>query len=319
MRMSSRVLLQLGAGTIAMAISALAGTVPCNMVAGVNVVVVRGPNASYCVTDYGWSNGLFPGDTTITDYDASKNVLGTSAQYISYDLNGTPYGSWLTPYIGGYDGTLSFTSTSATPDFSIDTPVSNLGTDRATSIITDGRVRIAINTQALVDGLRMTFAVTNLDATHEITNMSFVEYFNYFPNGATNTNLGTLSYGPVREIGGGYVDGLWATAVGYQPGSGGVCGGWGSECGTPSAWGIGDPTAIFAGVSDGTAFNSAGFASNNAAGVLKWNSGATLAVNGLAGDTQNFTMEIVPEPGTWTLLAAGFGLVAVARHRRCRA
>lgn len=149
--------------------------------------------------------------------------------------------------------------------------------------------------------------------------MSFVELFNYHPWGQDQLTEGSLSYGLVPTLERTYVNGLWAGHTGSALGvvrEGGVCGGWGTAgCSSPSDHDIGTPGveagSMFDRIVTGT-FNDprVDTLANNAAGMLKWDTGA-LAADG----TKTFTLELVPEPGTWALMAIGLGLLVAARKR----
>jgi hypothetical protein len=255
-----------------------------------------GPRTTFCISSYGWSNGWFATTTPGTaPGNANINLLGDSAQFLSYNLGGVNFSSWLTPTlsIGGVPS-----------DFSVVTPVARLSNDETQSVITDGRVNISIDSTVVQDNIRMTFSIQNASQT-PITSLEFVQYLNYFPYGSTNPTLGTMNYQPVPTLENTYVEGLWG---GTSAGSfilvreGGTCGGPGTlGCSTPTAHDIGAPLAVIADVQAGI-FNGVNSANNNAAGALAWN---IPNLNLLPGQTTQFTVELVPEPGTLGLILLG--------------
>jgi PEP-CTERM motif len=94
------------------------------------------------------------------------------------------------------------------------------------------------------------------------------------------------------------VDGLWAS---FGLHGGGTCGGPGIGCSTPDTWDIGSPLNVQSDIESGT-FNQNPSMANPAAGALVWNvTGLNLGL----GQSEQFTVEIVPEPSTLALLLLG--------------
>jgi len=266
-----------------------------------------GTNTTFCVSDYGWSNGWFatgfPGDYPS---NASSNLLGDNAQSVTYTLSGASYTSWLTPMAEGRR---------TGSDFTVITPVSKVNNDQTTSVITDGRIDIVIDSSVVANNIQQTFTITN-ETTQTLTNLRFVDYFNYFPYGASNPNLGTLSYSPIPTLQNTYVYGLWASGNYGDAGfirDGGVCGGVGtSGCTTPTEHEVGTPSSVFFDVNIGAPLDGSNAAQNNAAGALAWD------VNNLnlgTGASQDFTVELVPEPETVALLLIGLAGIYVGRRK----
>jgi hypothetical protein len=266
-----------------------------------------GSNTTFCVSDYGWSNGWFatgfPGDYPA---NTSSNLLGDSGQAVTYTLGGTTYTSWLTPDADGkHTGS----------DFTVVSPATLVNADQATSVITDGRVDITITSTVINNNIQQTFTVTN-ETTKTLTNIQFMEYLNYFPYGAGNTTLGTLTYTPVPTIQNTSVYGLWASGNYGDPGfirDGGVCGGIGtSGCTTPTGHEVGTPASVFEDVSLGGALNGSNSAANDAAGALAWDASN---LNLGQGASQSFTVELVPEPETIAMLLIGLAGIYVGRRK----
>jgi hypothetical protein len=264
-----------------------------------------GARTTFCISSYGWSNGWFATTTPGTaPGNANINLLGDSAQFLSYTQGGVAFPSWLTPTlsIGGVPS-----------DFSVATPVAKLGNDEAQSVITDGRVSISIDSTVVQDNIRMTFSIENVSSA-PIASLEFVQYLNFFPYGSTHPTLGTMNYQPVPTLENTFVEGLWG---GTSPSSfvlirqGGTCGGPGTAgCSTPTAHDIGAPPAVIADIQAGT-FNGVFSANNNAAGALSW---TIPNLNLLPGQTTQFTVELVSEPGTLGLILLGAFCLLVLRR-----
>ena len=283
----------------------------CSSVLTSMVAIGGGPGGTattFCVSDYGWSNGWFA-TSTPGDFPANQpnNLLADSGQYLSYTYNGQTYGSWLTPNVEGRN---------TGSKFSIVTPVSIVpGTNNqeAQSVITDGRVNITITSQVIDNNIRQTFLVTDTTSA-SLTNVKFAEYFNYFPYGEGNNTKGTLTYQTVPTLENTSVLGLWADGNWMDPGfirAGGVCGGVGTAgCTTPNQHEVGTPSSVFTDVNLGANLNGTNSANNNAAGALAW----TVSSIG-SGQTQAFTLELVPEPETIALMALGLVGILIGRRK----
>jgi hypothetical protein len=175
-------------------------------------------------------------------------------------------------------------------------------------------VDISIDSSVVRNNIRMTFSIQNVSAT-PVSSLQFVQYLNYFPYGSTHPTAGTMNYQPVPTLENTFVEGLWG---GLSPGpfvlirQGGTCGGPGTAgCSTPTAHDIGPPSAVIADVEAGT-FNGVNSANNNAAGALSW---TISSLNLLPGQTTQFTVELVPEPGTPGLILFGACCLLVWRRR----
>src|SRR5579872_4840738 len=204
-----------------------------------NVVALGGPpsgsNVTFCVSDYGWTNGWFTSDSPGNNPgNQGTNLLGDSAQFLSYFLGTTQYQSWLTP---------DLSTGSVSSDFNVLTQVQGSG-DSATSEIGDAHgVDITIASAVVNDMLRQTFTVTN-NTGQAMTNLVFGQYFNFYPGGANDTSVGTISYQLVTTIEGDTQLGLFVSASG-APYAGGTCGGPGNAgCSTPNAHDLGTPSSV---------------------------------------------------------------------------
>src|SRR5215813_3386667 len=98
---------------------------------GVDMVTIggapEGNHTTFCISSFGWSNGWFattnPGDAP---GNANINLLGDSAQYLSYTTENGSVGVWLTP-------TLSSGPTGAS-NFTVDTAVHQINGNEAESV-----------------------------------------------------------------------------------------------------------------------------------------------------------------------------------------
>ncbi|HUI82311.1 MAG TPA: PEP-CTERM sorting domain-containing protein [Bryobacteraceae bacterium] len=271
-----------------------------------DMVAMSGSSTTFCVSDYGWSNGWFatgaPGDYPA---NTSSNLLADNAQAVSYTLGGTTYTNWISPYADGKH---------TNSDFTIVTPVT-VSNGVATSVITDGRVDVTVTSTVVNNNLQQTFKITNL-TNQTLTNINFFDYFNYFPYGAGNPTLGTLTYNPVQTVEGNWVYGLWASGTWGSSGfirDGGICGGIGtSGCTTPTGHEIGTPNSVFQDVGLGATLNGSNSGSNDVAGALSWDASGLSLGNGAS---QSFTIELVPEPETIALLLIGLAGIYVGRRK----
>jgi len=266
-----------------------------------------GSNTVFCVSDYGWSNGWFatgfPGDYPS---NTSSNLLGDNAQAVTYTLGGTTYTSWLPPEVDNRRTPSTFT---------VVTPVTLVNNDEATSVITDGRVDITINSTVINNNIKQTFTITN-ETNQTLTNIQFMDYFNYFPYGANNPSQGTLTYTQVPTLENTYVAGLWASGTYGTSGfirSGGICGGVGtSGCTTPTGHEVDEPSVVYEDVTLGGTLSGTNSSPNDAAGALAWD---VSNLNLGKGQSQAFTVELVPEPETIAMLLIGLAGIYLGRRK----
>lgn len=290
------------------------GVFGCSNLGAVQIVDTA---TTFCVGDSGYSNEWYARTpTALANYAGplgNLNLLGASNQFLIYDVTDgtshTIYSAWLNGDAGGVGG-LTFTTT---------TPVLGNPNNTAThaeSAISDTQVGVAISSTTIMNNIKQAFTITNQIATAGlyIDSMTFVEYLQYFPFGSTHPNLGTLNYQLVPTIEQTEVLGLWGTGDDGIAGfvrSGGACGGPGTlGCSTPDGYMIGasgDVITAVGGLGLAGLPNSGPTSSNMpAAGAISW------SVSGLHlnnGDSQAFTVELVPEPATFALsLIGGLGL-----------
>lgn len=288
-------------------------TAPCNTNMPDDSVVIRATD-TLCMSSTGFTNSWYPNDAALGVVTPSKNVLGESSQYLFFTNGSGMYGGWLNSNNGvdtGFfvrpGGGITWNGTVATSSLTYKSG----GTDL---------VQVDISTAPGQGGFKMTFGIKNL-AGSAITDMNFYEYLIYYPYGADDQDKGTLFYQPVPTMENTYKPGLWGTAPDGNSWSGivrsgGVCGGWGDVCGSVTHYQVGDAATVRAQAAGNVDLaDGATSAANPAGGALQWDT--PVAYSLASGDTQNFTLELVPEPGTWTMLALGAGLL-VAAHRRRR-
>jgi hypothetical protein len=262
---------------------------------------ITGSATTFCVTDFGSSNQWYssnPPNTPLANFD----LLGDTEQFLNYTLaSGAIFSQFLS-------------------SLGVITPVANVSETEATSTIGNNAIRVAIDSKVINNNVKQTFTVTNA-GIGIISSMEMVEYFHYFPFGSTNPGLGKLSYEPVPTIEGPYVLGLWGSGPGNGlVRDGGVCGGPGAGpnigCSTPDHYMVGTPSAVLAAVMNtGTTPLPDGptLANMDAAGALSWK------VTGLSltnGQSQAFTIELVPEPATFAFLLIGGAMLGLRRRAR---
>ena len=151
--------------------------------AGTNIVVIGNAGESFCVDDYGYSHAWYPTAAPVA-YDASLNTLGSSAQFIMYDIGGTPtgVGGWLSPQVWTDSGWVATSS-----NFVVDTPVYNISATKSESVINNSEVEITITSEMnwAWNGIKITYVVKNIDPGdgNDITSLAMVQYFDYHPAG----------------------------------------------------------------------------------------------------------------------------------------
>ena len=289
-----------------------AGLASAAFTCGTGQVLITGSATSFCVSDSGYSNAWFstnPPNSPTVDF----NLLGDSAQFLIYTTAaGSTVGEWLSPTVAGNPTGTGFTTS---------VPVSNLSPVEAASTISDGTVRVAIDSTVIANNIKQTFMVTNI-GSGTIVSMELVDYFHYFPYGSSHPTQGTLSYQPVPTIEGPGVLGLWAEGTFGTPGfvrDGGACGGPGigpfTGCSTPDHFIINTPANVLLAVGNSATTPLPGgqtTAAMDSAGALSW------SVTGLSltnGQSQGFTIELVPEPATFGLILIG-GIVCLGMRRK---
>jgi PEP-CTERM motif len=287
-------------GSVVLLACLSAGIAPAASICTTGAQIV-GPATTFCVSDFGSSNEWYSSNPPRMPLPAF-DLLGDSEQFLNFTLaSGTEVSRFLS-------------------SFTVITPVTNVSSTEAASTIGGSNITIDIDSKVINDNIKQTFTITNT-GSGIITSMELVEYFHYFPFGSTNPTLGMLSYEPVPTLEGPYVLGLWARGPGNGlVREGGVCGGPGAGpgigCSTPDHYLIGSPSAVLAAVANtGTTDLPGGqtVANMDSAGALSWR------VNGLSlatGQQQAFTIELVPEPGTFAFLLIGGGAVLAFRRRR---
>jgi hypothetical protein len=300
-------------GVLMAGVASANGVFGCTSLGAVQIIDTA---TTFCVGDSGYSNEWYARTpTALANYAgplANLNLLGASNQFLIYDVtDGTShniYSAWLNGDSGGVGG-LTFTTT---------TPVAGNPNNTAThaeSAISDTQVGVAVSSTTIMNNIKQLFTITNqMTNGMYIDAMTFVEYLQYFPFGQSHPNLGTLNYQLVPTIEQTEVLGLWGTGDDGIAGfvrSGGACGGPGTfGCSTPDGYMIGTSSDVLNAVGDLglSGLPNSGPTSSNmpAAGAISW------SVSGLhlnAGDSQAFTVELVPEPATFALgLIGGLGL-----------
>jgi hypothetical protein len=272
---------------------------------------LTGSATTFCVSDSGNSNQWFSTNPPQVP-NVNFNLLGETAQFLVYTLaGGGTVGRWLSPTV---DGNVTGTAFVTAPGGG----VSSVSASEAVSTITDGTVNVGIDSKVINNNINQTFTITNIGST-AITSLELVEYFHYYPYGAATPGQGTLSFELVPTIENTYVAGLWAHGNSADPGfvrEGGVCGGPGIGCSTPDHYLIDSAANVFAAVGNTATINLGDGATSramNSAGALSWTKGGLNLTN---GQSQSFTVELVPEPATFGLIVAGGLLCWVGRRRR---
>lgn len=185
---------------------------PCTPVPAfpaINIVPISNGLATYCVSDYGWSDAWFVGSAPVV-YDPRLDVLsGDDAPNLHFGIRGgarweeaSGFG-WISPVMDG--GFLEPIRPTGSP-WTVTTPVSLLmGTTTATSVVSHPiGLELAIETTLEPGGqeIRQTFTLSNVSTALTFEDIVFADYFNFHPNGSDvdNFRLGTMTYSPLGGL-----------------------------------------------------------------------------------------------------------------------
>lgn len=285
--------------------------------AAMTIIPLSNGSASYCVSDFGWSDAWFVGSSPPI-YDPRLDVLsGDDAPNLHFGVNGsnriTTSGlGWISPVIDG--GTLSATHATLSP-WTVSTPVHFIaGTTTAESLVHHPLgidMLITTSLDPAGQGITQTFTITNVLIADSITDILFADYFNYHPNGSTlvDAHKGTVTYTTA--------DGIVIMGLDDDTfiADGSMRGQRADDYRTISTFG-GVPDAVFDSVQFalyGNPPSGTAFGPGDVAGALAWELGSLAP-----GESTSFTIfklaTPVPLPGTISLLA--FGLAGLGATRR---
>ena len=180
---------------------------PCSDVLGMTVIPLTNGLATYCVSDYGWSDTWFVGGAPAI-YDPRLDVLsGDDGPNLHFGILGgepSPFPSgtgWLSPIMDV--GTLTPSWPTASP-WTVTTAVHFVATGTESLIHHPLGLDMLITTNLDPFGQEVTqrFTITNVSAGTTFTDLRFADYFNYHPNGSTfeNSRKGTVTYDPLSGI-----------------------------------------------------------------------------------------------------------------------
>ncbi|MBL8472660.1 MAG: hypothetical protein KF778_05010 [Rhodocyclaceae bacterium] len=187
--------------------AAAVATPPCTDVPGMDIIPLSNGTATYCVSDYGWSDAWFVGSAPAI-YDPRFDVLsGDDAPNLHWSTGGAPLEAsgfgWISPVMDG--GTLLPTMPTGSL-WSVLTPVHFIaGSFSAQSLVTHPvGLQMLITTTLVPVGqqITQTFRITNATTGTTFDALRFADYFNFHPNGsfAPNQLKGTVSYDPLSGI-----------------------------------------------------------------------------------------------------------------------
>ena len=183
---------------------------PAGVFAGMDIIPLANGSATYCVSDYGWSDAWFVG-TAPAAYDPRFDVLsGDDAPNLHFAIKGgaAPPGAvsgfgWISPIMDG--GALAPSLLTGSP-WTVTTPVHfTAGTTAAQSLVHHPLgLDLLITTSLDPTGQEITqrFRITNTTTGTIFDRLRFADYFNFHPNGSTaaNASKGSVSYNPLSGI-----------------------------------------------------------------------------------------------------------------------
>ena len=182
---------------------------PCTDALGLDIIPLSNGSATYCVSDYGWSDAWFVGSAP-SKYDPRLDVLsGDDAPNLHFGILGGPsppaasgFG-WLSPIMDG--GSLSALFLTGSP-WTVTTPVHyTTGGNAAESVILHPlglQILIATTLDPLGHEINQRFRITNTTTGTTFVDLRFADYFNFHPNGSTvgDALKGTVTYSPLGGI-----------------------------------------------------------------------------------------------------------------------
>ena len=188
---------------------AIAPCTPAGVFAGMDIIPLTNGSATYCVSDYGWSDAWFVG-TAPAVYDPRFDVLsGDDAPNLHFGIRGgAPPGAvsgfgWISPIMDG--GALTPSLMTGSP-WTVSTAVHfTAGTTTAESLVHHPEgLDLLITTSLDPAGQQITqrFRLTNTTTATTFDRLRFADYFNFHPNGsaAENASKGSVSYNPASGI-----------------------------------------------------------------------------------------------------------------------
>ena len=188
------------------------GTAPCTSVdslPAIDIIPLSNASATYCVSDYGWSDAWFVGSAP-TRYDSRRDVLsGDDAPNLHFGIRGgAPWpvvsgDGWIAPVMDG--GFLTPTRMTASP-WTVTTPVHfTVGTTTAQSLVHHPLgldLQITTHLNPVGQEITQTFVLTNVSDVATFEDIAFADYFNFHPNGSNSANFrkGTARYSALGGI-----------------------------------------------------------------------------------------------------------------------
>ena len=183
---------------------------PAGVFADMDIIPLTNGIATYCVSDFGWSDAWFIGASPPV-YDPLRDVLsGDDAPNLHFGIKGgagpgpTSGFGWISPIMDG--GDLEPTHLTTSPPWDVLTPVHfTVGTVTAESLVHNPLgIDLLITTALDPVGQQITqrFTFTNTTTGTTFDRMRFADYFNFHPNGSVpgNASLGSVSYDPLSGI-----------------------------------------------------------------------------------------------------------------------
>ena len=181
---------------------------PCTDAGTMDIIPLSNPSATYCVSDYGWTDTWFVGTAPAT-YDPRFDVLsGDDSPNLHFAILGGPPSEvasgfgWISPLM---DVGMLMPVMPTGSVWTVTTPVHYTGATTTQSLVHHPLgLDLLITTSLDPTGqeITQTFTITNGTTGTTFTELRFADYFNFHPNGSTaeNAQKGTVTYSPLSGI-----------------------------------------------------------------------------------------------------------------------
>jgi hypothetical protein len=181
---------------------------PCTDALGMDIIPLSNGIATYCVSDYGWSDTWFVGSSPGI-YDPRFDVFsGDDSPNLHFGILGGDHWTtvsgfgWISPIMDG--GALTPSMLTFSP-WTVVTAEHYTGATSAESVVAHPRgiqATIVTTLNPVSQEVTQRFTFLNTTSALTFTDIVFADYFNYHPNGSTAENAikTTINYSPLTGL-----------------------------------------------------------------------------------------------------------------------